>query len=70
MFASVLSGFYICLQWFSNVSQAFLQVFETLVSNVLFVFFYIATISSGCFKSRSSVTHRMHMGSDCSADDV
>jgi hypothetical protein len=88
MFVSVSSGFYICLQWFSNVSQAFLQVFEMFtmvfkcfssvfasVSDVCFkcficLFFYVATITSGCFKSRSDVTHRMHVGSDCTADNV
>jgi hypothetical protein len=31
----------LCLQWFSNVFQASLQVFHIFVSSVLFVFFYI-----------------------------
>ena len=39
MFASVSSGFCIFLQWFSNVLQAFSQVFNTLVSSVSSVFF-------------------------------
>jgi len=63
MFISVSSECCICLQWFSNVFQAFSQVFQTLVSSVLFVFFYVATVASGYFKSRSDVTHGMRVGS-------
>jgi len=39
MFASVSSVCCICLQWVSNVFQAFLQEFQTLFSSVSFVFF-------------------------------
>ena len=64
MFASVSSGCCICLQWFSNVFQSFSQVFQTFVSSVSSVFFlYVATVASGCFKSRSGVVHGMHVGS-------
>jgi hypothetical protein len=38
MFASVLSGCCICLQWFSIVFQAFSQVFHRFVSSISFVF--------------------------------
>ena len=39
MFASVSSGYCICLQWFLIVFQSFSQVFQMLVSSVSSVFF-------------------------------
>ena len=43
---------------FLKCFQVFLQVFQTHVSNVSSIFQpYDANVSSGCFKSRSDVTH-------------
>ena len=44
------------LQRFSCV-LLFLQEFQTHVSNVSCLHTYVANVSSGCFKSRSGVTH-------------
>jgi hypothetical protein len=64
MFTSVSSGCCICLQWFSNVFQTFSQVFHTLVLKCFIcLLLYVATVASGCFKSRTCVTHGMHVGS-------
>jgi hypothetical protein len=53
MFASVSSRCCICLQWFSNIFQAFSQVFQTVVSSVPSIFLlYAAIVASGCLKSR------------------
>jgi hypothetical protein len=41
--------------------QVFSQVFQTLVSSVSFIFFYVATVASGCFESRSDGVHRMRV---------
>jgi hypothetical protein len=45
--ASVLSGYCICLHWFSSVFRCFLSVSEASV-----FLFYVASVVSGCFKSR------------------
>jgi hypothetical protein len=50
MFVSVSSGFYICLQWFSNVSQAFLQVFEMFTMVFKCFSSVFASVSDVCFK--------------------
>jgi hypothetical protein len=62
MLASVLSGCCIYLHWFLNVFQAFSQVFQTFVSSVSSIFFYMLQLVSECFKSRLDVAHRMRMG--------
>jgi hypothetical protein len=59
MFASVSSRCCICLQWFSNVFQAFSQVFQTLVLSVSFVFFYILQL---LYLDVSKVDRVLHMG--------
>jgi hypothetical protein len=64
MFASVSSGRCIYLQWFLNVFQEFLQVFQTLVLSVFIcLLLYVATVASRCFKNRSGVARRMRVGS-------
>jgi hypothetical protein len=63
MFVSVLSECYICLQRFSNIFQAFLQVFQTLVSSVSFLFFlYVTTVASEVLKVDQN-SHGMRVGS-------
>jgi hypothetical protein len=59
MFASVLSGCCICLQWFSNVFQAFSLVFQTFVSSVSFVFFYMLQL---LHLSVLKIDQVLHMG--------
>jgi hypothetical protein len=63
MFASVLFGCCICLQWFSNV---FLGVFTSVLDACFKCFIcllsYVATVASGCFKSRSGVAHGIRVG--------
>jgi hypothetical protein len=56
--ASVLSECCVCC----NDFQAFFQVFFTSVSEACFKYFiclqtYVASITSGCFKSRSGLAH-------------
>jgi hypothetical protein len=58
MSASVSSGCYICLQWFSNVFQAFSQVFQTIVSSVSFVFFCMLQL---LYLDVSKVDRVLHM---------
>jgi hypothetical protein len=58
--ANILSRYCIRLQWFSSDFQVFVQEFHTLISSVSPVFFlFVATVTSGYFKSRSGVTHEM-----------
>jgi hypothetical protein len=78
--ASILSGrcksrseCCIYLQWFLNVFQAFSQVFQTLVSSVLFVFFYmLQLLYLNVSKVDRFVAHGMRVGSDwrCRGDVV
>jgi hypothetical protein len=37
-------------------------VFQVHVLNVSFVFLYVASVASECFKSRSGITHGIHVG--------
>jgi hypothetical protein len=57
--ASVLSTCCVCAMVF-KCFQVFLQVFQTHVSSVFFL--YVASIASRYFKSRSCVAHAMHVG--------
>ena len=59
MSASVSSGCCICLQWFSNVFQAFSQVFHTLVPSFSSVFFYMLQL---LYLDVSKVDRVLHMG--------
>jgi hypothetical protein len=62
--ASVVSGRCICLQWFSIVFRVFFaSVLDTCFKCFICLLLYVAIIVSGCFKSRSSVAHRMRVGS-------
>jgi hypothetical protein len=63
MFASVLSGCCISLQWFSNIfSGVFASVSESHLFQVFHIFFYVTIVVSGYFKSRSGVAYRMRVG--------
>jgi len=58
--ASVSSGCCICLQWFSNVFQAFSQVFsDACFKCFICLLLYVATVAFGYFKSRLGVAHGM-----------
>jgi hypothetical protein len=59
VFASVSSRCCIYLQWFSNVFQAFSQVFQTLVSSILSFFFYMLQL---LHVNVSNVDQVLHMG--------
>ena len=63
-FASVSSGCCICLQWFSNVfSGIFVSVSHVCYKCFICLLLYVATVASGCFKSRSDIAHGMRVGS-------
>jgi hypothetical protein len=63
MFASV-SGRCICLQWFLNVFQAFLQLcLDVCFKCFICLLFVCCTVASRCFKNKSGVAHGMHVGS-------
>jgi hypothetical protein len=59
MFASVSSGYCICLQWFSKIFQAFSQVFHAFVPSVSFVFFCMLQL---LHLEISKVDRLLHMG--------
>jgi hypothetical protein len=64
MFASVSSRCCICLQWFSNVFQAFfVSVSDACFKCFIYFILYVATIVFGCFKNRSGVAHGIRVGS-------
>jgi hypothetical protein len=58
-----LQVFYVNVAYVCNVFYTFSQVFQTLVSNVLCLLLYVATVISGCFKSRSGAAHGIRVGS-------
>jgi hypothetical protein len=67
--ASVLSRYCVCLQWFSSVFHIFLQVFQSMFQVFQLSSTYVASIMSGCLKSRSGVAHlvmRVRSGGDTS----
>ena len=53
----MLQVFYLDVAYVCNDFQLFLQVFQMHVSNVSSVFFYVTSVASGCFKSKSGVAH-------------
>jgi hypothetical protein len=55
--ASVLSRYCVCLQWFSSVFHIFLQVFQSMFQVFQLSSTYVASVMSGCRKSRSGVAH-------------
>jgi hypothetical protein len=60
-FISMLNMFAMVFKCFSDV---FLQVFQTLCFKCFICFLlYVVTLTSGYFKSRSSVAHGMHVES-------
>ena len=63
--ASVLSRYRVCLQWFSSVfSRVFASVSDTCFKCFIFLLLYVVSIASGCFKSRSDVSHGMRVKSE------
>ena len=62
-FTHMLQVFYLDVVYVCNYFQLFLQVFQMHVSNVSSVFFYVTSVASGCFKSRSGVAHWIRVGS-------
>jgi hypothetical protein len=67
--ASVLSRYCICLQWFSSVFHIFLQVFQSMFQVFQLSSTYVASVMSGCLKSRSGVAYvvmRVRSGGDTS----
>jgi hypothetical protein len=61
--AIVLSGYCICLQWFSRVFSCFLSVSDIYFKCFIYLLLYIVSVVSGYFKSRSGVAHGMHVES-------
>jgi hypothetical protein len=51
---SVLSGYCICLQWFSSVLAS---VSEACFKCFIYLQTYVASVASNCFKSRLGVAH-------------
>jgi hypothetical protein len=56
----MLHMFVIVFKYFSGV---FAKCFRRLCLSVFCLLWYVATVASGCFKSRSDVTHGMRMRS-------
>jgi hypothetical protein len=56
--ASVLSR---CLRIFAMVINCFFKCFRCIFRVFHLSFLYVASVASGCFKSRSGVAHGMHM---------
>jgi hypothetical protein len=70
MFASVTCGCCICLNGFQMFFRRFRKCFRRLFQVFLCLLLYVTNIAFGCFKSRSGITHGMHVGSGGGTDNV